>query len=48
MVQAASGVKTDRFMSQQLFVPSDLTMLDTDRLTVLYFLKVIQVNFTDS
>ena len=42
MVQAASGIRTDRFMTQQLFPNVDLTM-DADRLTVLYFIKVIQV-----
>ena len=42
MVQAASGIRTDRFMTQQLFPNVDLTM-DADRLTVLYFIKVIQL-----
>jgi hypothetical protein len=42
MVQAASGIKTDRFLSQELFPNADLNM-DTERMEVLYFLKVIQV-----
>ena len=41
MVQAASGVKSDRFLTRQLFPNSE--QIDVERLSVLYFLKVIQV-----
>lgn len=41
MIQAASGVKSDRFLSKQLFPDGDVT--DGERLSVLYFLKVIQL-----
>ncbi len=46
MVQAASGVKSDRFLARQLFPNSD--EVDVERLSVLYFLKVIQVRFSES
>ncbi len=46
MVQAASGVKSDRFLTQQLFPNSN--QIDVERLSVLYFLKVIQVRYISS
>jgi hypothetical protein len=41
MIRAASGVRSDRFLCQQLF--QNYENLDPERMTVLYFLKVIQL-----
>ena len=44
MVQAAAGVSSDRFLQAQLFSPEEVVEAETnDRLTVLYFLKVIHL-----